>query len=117
MPHRRDAFLAAAEIALAVEAAAKSTGAPDTVATTGICDIFPRAVNSIPSRARMDIDVRDIEGGDATPCWHAINRPRRRSRDLRNVRLRRELLNADPPAVCDPAVIAALEQRLPDAGS
>ena len=43
MPQRRDAFLAGAEVALAVEAAAKGTGAPDTVGTTGICDIFPRA--------------------------------------------------------------------------
>src|SRR2546423_648898 len=61
MPQRRDAFLASAEIALAVEPAAKSTGAIDTVGTTAIFDIFPRAVNSIPSRARMEIDVRDID--------------------------------------------------------
>ncbi len=41
MPDRRDAFLAAAEIALAVEAAAKSTGSRDTVGTCGVCDVFP----------------------------------------------------------------------------
>ena len=41
MPDRRDAFLAGAEIALAVEAAAKSTGAIDTVGTTGVCHVFP----------------------------------------------------------------------------
>ena len=41
MPHRRDAFLAAAELALAVEAAAKATGAIDTVGTVGLCEIFP----------------------------------------------------------------------------
>ena len=58
MPHRRDAFTAAAEIALAVESAAKSTGAVDTVATVGICEVFPGAVNSIPSRVRLTTDVR-----------------------------------------------------------
>jgi ureidoglycolate amidohydrolase len=36
MPDRHDAFLAGAEIALAVEAAAKSTGAVDTVGTVGV---------------------------------------------------------------------------------
>ena len=61
MADRRDAFVAAAELALAVEAAAKSTGAIDTVATVGICEVFPGAVNSIPSRVRMTADVRDID--------------------------------------------------------
>jgi N-carbamoyl-L-amino-acid hydrolase len=41
MPARHDAFLAAAEIALALEGAARSTGSIDSVATTGICEVFP----------------------------------------------------------------------------
>ena len=61
MPDRHDAFLAAAEIALAMEAAAKSSGSVDTVATTGVCDVFPGAVNSIASRVRLEVDVRDID--------------------------------------------------------
>ena len=109
MPQRRDAFLAAAEIALAVESAAKSTGAIDTVGTTGICDIFPRAVNSIPSRTRMEIDVRDIDGvrRDAVLARVCLTAEEIASR--RNVTLRSELLNADPPASCDPTAVAALE--------
>jgi ureidoglycolate amidohydrolase len=109
MPRRRDAFLAAAEIALAVESAAKSTGAVDTVATTGICDIFPRAVNSIPSRSRMEIDVRDIDGARRDAVLARICRAAEEIAARRNVTLRSELLNADPPAQCDPAAIAALE--------
>src|SRR3984957_13025434 len=46
MSDRHDAFLAAAEIALAVETSARSTGSHDTVGTVGVCDIFPGAVNS-----------------------------------------------------------------------
>src|SRR5438874_1535091 len=48
MPQRHDALCAAAEIALAVEAAAKGTGSIDTVSTTGVCDVFPGAIHSIP---------------------------------------------------------------------
>ena len=61
MPGRKDALAAAAELILALEAAAKSTGAIDTVATVGVCEVFPGAVNSIPSRVRLETDIRDID--------------------------------------------------------
>ncbi len=54
MPDRRDALCAAAELILAIENAARTSGAVDTVATVGICDVFPGAVNSIPSRVQLD---------------------------------------------------------------
>lgn len=44
MPDRRDALCAAAELILAIEKAARTSGAIDTVATVGICDVFPGAV-------------------------------------------------------------------------
>lgn len=110
MPQRRDAFLAAAEIALAVEKAAKSTGVLDTVATTGICDIFPRAVNSIPSRARIEIDVRDIDGPRRDSVLEQIGQAAHEIAIRRSVSIQKELLNADPPADCSPAAVAALEQ-------
>src|SRR5882724_13292965 len=103
MPQRRDAFAGAAEIALAVEAAAKSTGPLDTVATTGICDIFPRAVNSIPSRVRMDIDVRDIDGQRRDGVLAQIIQAAEEITARRQLTLRSQVLNADPPAQCDPA--------------
>ena len=59
MPDRRDALCAAAEMILAIESAARTSGAIDTVATVGICDVFPGAVNSIPSRVRLSVDIRD----------------------------------------------------------
>lgn len=110
MPGRRDAFLGAAEIALAVERAAKATGAIDTVGTTGICDIFPRAVNSIPSRVRMEIDVRDIEGARRDGVLKEITREANAVAARRRLEIRMEILNADPPATCDIRVIEALEE-------
>ncbi len=59
MPQRHDALVGAAQIVLQIAAAACATGAPDTVATTGVCDVFPGAVNSIPSRVILGVDVRD----------------------------------------------------------
>lgn len=63
MRGRRDALLAAAEVALAVEAAALATEDPDTVATVGILDVHPRAVNAIPNRAFLTVDARDTHEG------------------------------------------------------
>ncbi len=62
MPGRKDALCAAAELILKLEAEAKSTGVIDTVATVGVCEVFPGAVNSIPSRVRLETDIRDIDG-------------------------------------------------------
>src|SRR5437660_1804650 len=61
MPDRKDALCAAAELILAIETAAHASGALDTVATVGVCDVFPGAVNSIPSRVGMTLDIRDTD--------------------------------------------------------
>jgi ureidoglycolate amidohydrolase len=108
MPDRRDAFLAAAEIALAAESAARATGAIDTVATTGVCDVFPGAVNSIPSRVRLEFDVRDIDLARRDSVLDKISEAIQNVSARRRVAVRREILNADPPVRCAPEVVAAL---------
>jgi N-carbamoyl-L-amino-acid hydrolase len=108
MQDRRDAFLGAAEIALAVEFAARSTGAVDTVGTVGVCDVFPGAVNSIPNRVRLEVDVRDI---DETRRNGVLRKIRERCDEValrRRVAVRIEPLNTDPPAQCAPEVVDVL---------
>jgi N-carbamoyl-L-amino-acid hydrolase len=115
MKDRHDAFLAGAEIALAVEAAARSTGSDDTVATVGVCDVFPGAVNSVPSRTRLEVDVRDI---DADRRDAVLERVRQACDDVartRGVSVQLQPINADAPARCAPAItdacIRACEER------
>jgi ureidoglycolate amidohydrolase len=110
MPDRRDALCAAAELILAIEGAARTSGAIDTVATVGICDVFPSAVNSIPSRVRLSVDLRDTDGQrrdlvmrSIEASCHSISATRQISVDL-------ERLNADAPADCAPDVIEELSQ-------
>jgi len=110
MPERRDAFLGASEIALAVEKAASSTGAPDTVATAGACRVFPNAVNSIPSRVTLEVDVRDIDSDRRDSVVRAILEAAKRVHDERRLRVETTIVNADAPAHCDERVVAALEQ-------
>jgi ureidoglycolate amidohydrolase len=110
MPERHDAFLAAAEIALAVESAARSSGAVDTVGTAGVCDVFPGAINSIPSRVRLEIDVRDIDQTRRDEVLHKIDRAIADVSARRGITVRKEIINADPPAQCDALVIDALRR-------
>jgi ureidoglycolate amidohydrolase len=116
MPGRKDALAAAAELILALEAAAKATGAVDTVGTVGVCEVFPGAVNSIPSRVRMTTDVRDIDRARRDGVLDALRAAAEEVSARRGVTITTEMINADPPAVCDPAILAALEESALAAG-
>jgi ureidoglycolate amidohydrolase len=110
MPERRDALCAAAELILAIESAAKTSGAVDTVATVGICDVFPGAVNSIPSRVSLTLDIRDTNLARRDAAMHAIRTAQKSIEEKRQVSIREELVNADAPALCAPAIVEALSQ-------
>lgn len=109
MPYRRDAFLAASEIALAVEAAAHGSGSIDTVGTTGVCQVFPGAVNSIPSRVKLEVDVRDIDGARRDSVLQAIRDAANLIAQRRKVTVTIDLVNADPPASSHPRLVETIE--------
>ena len=110
MPDRRDALCAAAELILAIENAARSSGAMDTVATVGMCEVFPGAVNSIPSRVRLSVDIRDTDLQRRDAVMQQMETACRAISEKRQVSIHTELLNADAPANCAPLVVDALSQ-------
>jgi len=116
MPGRKDALAAAAELILALEAAAKSTGAVDTVGTVGVCEVFPGAVNSIPSRVRLETDIRDIDGARRDQVLDTLRAACSETAKQRGVQITTELVNADPPAACDEQILSVMEKAAADAG-
>jgi ureidoglycolate amidohydrolase len=116
MPDRRDAFLGAAEIALAVESAAKSSGAMDTVATVGVCDVFPGAVNSIPNRVRIEVDARDIDLARRDNVLKTISGVCDAVAARRRLQIRIESLNTDAPATCALSVVDVIVQACGEHG-
>ncbi len=110
MPHRHDAFLAAAEIALALETSARTSGAIDTVATTGICDVFPGAINSIPSRVQLTVDVRDTDEARRDRVLQQLAQAITETAQRRGVRIEEEIISVDAPAICDTAIVGVLEE-------
>jgi hydantoinase/carbamoylase family amidase len=110
MPGRRDAGLAGAEIALAVEYAAKNSGSTDTVGTTGIFRIEPGAVNSVPCRAYLEIDLRDTQVTTRDAALKQIGKAAQVICKRRGVKLEMERVNVDPPAICDATLVETISE-------
>lgn len=110
MPNRNDAGLAAAELALAVEKHVLASGSIDTVGTVGILDLHPRAVNSIPSKAHLEIDTRDIDETRRNTVVEKIHQSAVDIAKKREVKLSAfDIVNQDPPALADEKIIGAME--------
>jgi ureidoglycolate amidohydrolase len=108
MPERHDALCAASELILGIEQHAKSSGSPDTVATVGICEVFPGAVNSIPSRVHLTADIRDTDLRRRDSVISAVDASCQTIAAKRGVAIRQELVNADAPTDCALNIVETL---------
>jgi len=116
MPDRRDALCAAAELILSLERHALATRAIDTVATVGTCDVYPGAVNSVPSRVTLQVDIRDTEPGRREGVMQAVRRDVDAIAARREVRISEALVNADEPATCSPHIVGVIDEVCRDFG-
>ncbi|MFS4467776.1 M20 family metallo-hydrolase [Maribacter sp. 2210JD10-5] len=116
MDDRKDAGCAAAEIALAVERIAKESSSIDTVATTGILDIKPRAVNSIPKEAYLEIDLRDTNVAVRDKAIRDLKNEIEIICNRRNIESSVELLNCDNPAICQKELVDAVQAATENLG-
>jgi N-carbamoyl-L-amino-acid hydrolase len=116
MPDRHDAGLAAAEIALAVERAALTSGSGDTVGTTGVFRQEPNAVNSVPCAATLEIDFRDTDLATRNAAWMRVEEAVAEICARRGVRFEIEKINADKPARCAPELVEAVAEVCADLG-
>jgi len=110
MPDRRDALCAASELILAIEHQAKSSGSTDTVATVGICEVFPGAVNSIPSHVNLSVDIRDTNLQRRDSLIAAVDASCHTITAKRGVAIRKELVNADAPGDCAAGIVETLSE-------
>lgn len=110
MPDRRDALCAAAEMILSIEKHALATAAIDTVATVGTCDVFPGAVNSVPSRVVLQVDIRDIDPIRRESVMQAVRADIAELGARRKVGVSETLVNADQPALSSPHIIQVIDE-------
>jgi ureidoglycolate amidohydrolase len=116
MPDRHDPLCGAAEVILAVETAARESGSFDSVATTGVCHVDPGAVNGIPARVTLEIDIRDIDPEPRDQIVAQVRAAAERAAARRELHVRVETLNHDPPARAAASVVSAVESACREAG-
>ena len=109
MTLRRDAYCAAAEMALAIEQ--RGSVEPDLVATVGRVEITGAAVNSIPGVVRFTLDVRSPSDDRRRAAVADIGGALESIAARRGVKVTVELGYQAPAAPCD----AGLMQHLADA--
>jgi hydantoinase/carbamoylase family amidase len=103
MADRRDALAAAAELILAIEAAARAEP-PETVATVGTLQASPGAVSVIPGRVRMLIDVRAVSGSSLNRLDSTIRESAAAIAAARDVTVELDLIRAGEPVELDPSL-------------
>jgi len=72
--------------------------------------VFPGAVNSIPSRVQLSVDIRDTSLERRDKAMREIEDARQSIATKRQVSIQTQQLNADAPADCSPAIIEVLSE-------
>src|SRR3954447_17994883 len=117
MRDRHDALAAAAELVLALEAAARDAAGrwPATVATVGTLAVEPGAVSVIPARATAALEVRGIDAEAIAAVEAALERASAEVAARRGVRVDRRLVRGGDPIALDAELVrralAAAERR------
>jgi N-carbamoyl-L-amino-acid hydrolase len=101
MNMRHDALAAAADIILAVERAGREESEFGSVATVGVCQCEPGAMNVVPGRTVLKVDIRGIvEKSIHRVYTQVMNRVHAVEKE-RGVKIGFTLYSADTPVVMD----------------
>jgi hydantoinase/carbamoylase family amidase len=106
MEDRRDALAGAAEVILAVEAAARAEPA-ETVATVGRLSVAPGAISVIPQRATLLVDVRAVDGESLDRAQAAIEAAAAEIAATRGLEVSVSHLRGGDPVALDAQLAAA----------
>ncbi|MGH2866804.1 MAG: hydantoinase/carbamoylase family amidase [Solirubrobacteraceae bacterium] len=108
MAERRDALAAAAQLVLAIEAAARREAA-ETVATVGTLTVSPGALSVVPGRATMGIDARSTSAAALDRLEAAVRSQATSIASARGVRADVRLVRGGSPTELDrDLVVSAL---------
>jgi hydantoinase/carbamoylase family amidase len=116
MTLRHDAFLGAAEIALAVEAAARGGATGRTVGTVGAVSVRPGANNIVPGHVEIEVDIRDTDLREREAVVAEVRSTADAVCRRRGLELEVETIAEDVPVVCSELVQEAVAEACRDCG-
>ncbi|GAA4658672.1 allantoate amidohydrolase [Kineococcus glutinatus] len=110
---RRDALCAASEVVLLVERTARESG---VIATVGRSQAFPGAVNVVPGRVELSLDLRAEHDGDRDGAWERIRAQAERLCAARGCGFAAEEHHSAPGVVCAPRLQEAVRRGIAATG-
>lgn len=109
MPARKDALVPCAILIQETERLAKTSASPDAVGTVGVVKVHPGAINSIPAKATVEFDIRDIRLDTRDAIVKEVKALAMRLAGERGLKVEIEDINSDPPAVSEEIILKAAE--------
>ncbi|EEX49211.1 MULTISPECIES: Zn-dependent hydrolase [Jonquetella] len=109
MELRHDALAAASEVVLVVERVGRAYSPRRVVAAVTTCRVFPNAINVVPGRVELAVDLRGIDRRAIDEAYQAIVQEIDRVAGERQIRIDRELLGSSEPVVLDALLVHRLK--------
>jgi N-carbamoyl-L-amino-acid hydrolase len=109
MDDRRDALAAAAEVVLAVEDAGRSEAKSESVATSADITCHPGAINVVPGRAEVLVDIRGVDPTSMERLVEGISASCEMIASRRALDIHITILSRGVPTVLRESVIRRLE--------
>ncbi len=109
MDERRDAYMAASEMALMLEHLGRTSTSEYTTVTVGRVDVIPNAVNVIPGCVKFSIDIRDCDFDKKNELIARMKKALSEIAERRGVTYELTEYNNDHPMKCEPAITQKIE--------
>ncbi|RFA08676.1 allantoate amidohydrolase [Subtercola boreus] len=111
---RHDALAGAAEIVMLIERTARDAG---LIATVGHLDVFPNAVNVIPGRVELSLDLRAESDADRDRVWQQISTDMTSICESRGLTVETRQTHNAPAVACSPRLRDAIAAGIASTGN
>ena len=116
MNRRKDALVCAAEFILAVRTVGNRFARQDIVATVGNLSVHPGAMNVVPGKVDLWVDLRGIDRAIMDEAQNAITCAAKGISEAHGLPISFRLLGADMPVRMTPTIIEIMESASKDLG-
>lgn len=116
MAYRKDALLGAAEIALTLEKAALAEHEHGTVATVGVFDVKPGAMNIIPGAVEINVDIRGISETSKNRIIEALLQTVQVIEKKRHLEIHYKKISEQDPVMLDENIIEEIRKTCEEKG-
>ena len=116
MASRKDALVSAAEMILAVRAVGNSYASREIVATVGNMAVYPGAMNVVPGKAELWIDLRGTNKAVMEEAQDALVKSAAAVGAIYNTPVTFNSLGSENPVAMSPEVIGIMEDACKDLG-